>query len=145
MQTPFPPEQEDHLESQRLKTLAIFHYIAAGLWGLGLLLGVIIGLVLVGMLGGQTRGNNEGIRFATFDNLLSVIIVCIELLEVVLPPVLLFVAGRNLAKHRGLVFVQVVAILELLFFPLGTILGVFTLMALSRPAVKALFHHSVTP
>lgn len=53
---------------------------------------------------------------------------------------LLFVlAGRNLSRRRRYVFCQVVAALGCVLIPLGTVLGVFTLIVLSRPSVKALF------
>lgn len=53
--------------------------------------------------------------------------------------VLVAVAGRKLAKRRGRTFCMVIAALCCLMVPFGTILGVFTLVVLSRPSVQALF------
>ena len=58
--------------------------------------------------------------------------------------VLLAVTGRKLSQQRGHTFCFVVAILECLWMPLGTILGVFTLVVLTRPSVKALFEANRT-
>jgi hypothetical protein len=52
---------------------------------------------------------------------------------------LVAVAGRKLAKRRGRTFCIVVAALCCIMVPLGTILGVFTLIVLTRPSVQALF------
>jgi hypothetical protein len=49
------------------------------------------------------------------------------------------IAGRSLATHRHYWFAFAIACLECLFIPFGTILGVFTIIVLSREPVKALF------
>lgn len=49
------------------------------------------------------------------------------------------IAGRCLSRRKGYTFALVMACIECLFVPFGTILGVFTIVALSRESVKALF------
>jgi membrane protein YqaA with SNARE-associated domain len=49
------------------------------------------------------------------------------------------IAGRLLAKHRHYWFAFAIACVECLFIPFGTILGVFTIIVLSRESMKALF------
>jgi len=49
------------------------------------------------------------------------------------------VAGRKLSTHSSYTFCLVVAGLECLWMPLGTVLGVFTIIVLIRPSVKAIF------
>jgi len=51
----------------------------------------------------------------------------------------ILIAGRSLARQRHYWFALVVACIECLFMPFGTILGVFTIIVLSREAVKTLF------
>ena len=58
--------------------------------------------------------------------------------------VLTVAAGRRLAKYRSHTYCLVVAALLCLFMPLGTALGVFTLIVLMRPSVKQLFSAPVT-
>jgi hypothetical protein len=54
--------------------------------------------------------------------------------------VALLVAGRFLARRTRYMYCLVVAAIECLFLmPVGTVLGVFTIIVLSRPSVKALF------
>ena len=58
--------------------------------------------------------------------------------------VLVLVAGRKIAKRKSLLFCQVIAGLLCVLMPLGTALGVFTLIVLMRPTVKQLFEADVT-
>src|SRR4029077_18158881 len=53
--------------------------------------------------------------------------------------VCIFAAGRCIDSHTRYWFVFVMACFECAFFPFGTVLGVFTIVVLSRPAVKQLF------
>jgi len=48
-------------------------------------------------------------------------------------------AGRSLSRRKRYWFTFVVACIECVFIPLGTILGVFTIIVLSRESVKTLF------
>jgi hypothetical protein len=52
---------------------------------------------------------------------------------------LVFLAGRKLAAHRSRTFCIVIAAFCCMMVPLGTLLGVFTLVVLSRQSVQALF------
>lgn len=51
----------------------------------------------------------------------------------------IIIAGLNIRRRKAYTFCVVVGVVECVFMPLGTILGVFTLMVLTRPSVKALF------
>ncbi len=51
----------------------------------------------------------------------------------------MLLAGRKLARRRSWTFCLVVASIECLFMPYGTVLGVFTIIVLLRPTVKELF------
>src|SRR6266404_3034516 len=57
----------------------------------------------------------------------------------------ILIAGRSLAKRTRYWFALVVACIECLFVPFGTILGVFTIVVLSRESVKALFSTAQAP
>ena len=50
------------------------------------------------------------------------------------------VTGKFLGAHRRHTFCMVMAALSCLFMPFGTILGIFTLIVLSKPEVRELFH-----
>jgi hypothetical protein len=49
------------------------------------------------------------------------------------------VSGRFLNQRKNYMFSFVLACLACAVFPFGTILGVFTILVLSRPSVKALY------
>jgi hypothetical protein len=53
--------------------------------------------------------------------------------------VCLFLCARNLTHRRKWTFVFVIACIQCINMPLGTILGIFTIIVLQRPGVKALF------
>ena len=50
-----------------------------------------------------------------------------------------FAAGRCIRSRKYYWFVFIMACFQCAFFPFGTVLGVFTIVVLSRPAVKQLF------
>lgn len=52
---------------------------------------------------------------------------------------LVIFCGHCLQRRMHYTFCLVVACVECLFAPFGTVLGVFTIIVLARPAVKALF------
>ena len=56
----------------------------------------------------------------------------------------ILIAGRSLALRKRYTFALVIACIECLFVPFGTILGVFTIVALSRGSAKALFEVTQT-
>lgn len=53
-----------------------------------------------------------------------------------------FFAGKFLSERRRRTFVFVIACINCLSVPIGTALGVFTLLVLERPSVKGLFEGS---
>jgi hypothetical protein len=53
--------------------------------------------------------------------------------------IFILIAGRSLALRKRYSLALVIACIECLFVPFGTILGVFTIVVLSRESVKALF------
>ena len=59
--------------------------------------------------------------------------------------VLSIVSGRMLAKARGRTFSLVVAAFNCMAVPLGTVLGIFTLIVLLRDSVARLYEQSAKP
>ena len=54
-------------------------------------------------------------------------------------------SGRCLARHRGKTFSYVVAAINCLSLPFGTILGIFTFVVLGRSSVERLYAEAPTP
>ena len=53
--------------------------------------------------------------------------------------VCILIAGRKLKRRKNRLFCMVVAGIECAFTPFGTVLGVFTLVILSKDSVKEIF------
>jgi hypothetical protein len=54
-------------------------------------------------------------------------------------------AGNYLRRHTKHTFCFVIGVLNCMFMPLGTLLGVFTIIVLLRDSVKALFEGGYAP
>src|SRR5438067_10067177 len=124
-------------EEQHLQLLAIFHYIVGGLAALFACLPLIhltIDLVMVfgGFSGSQAPPAFVGWLFIILGGGFFLVgqslAICI------------IIAGRFLAQRKRYLFVFVVACCECVFMPFGTVLGVFTIVLLSRESVKSAFN-----
>ncbi len=69
-------------------------------------------------------------------------IIGIQLLFLIVVPILTLIAGLNLNRYRNRTFCFVVACVLCLLQPIGTILGIFTIIVLNRPEAKWLFAQS---
>jgi hypothetical protein len=129
------------LNTEQLNLLAIFHYVVAGLAALFSFFPLIYTAVGVSFIFAARHGTAKqgeelppeflGWIFAVFGSLLFVIGIVMA--------ICILIAGRSLALHKRYSFALVIACIECLFIPFGTILGVFTIVALSRESVRGLF------
>jgi hypothetical protein len=149
MTAPEPTALELSLEdASQLRLLSIFHYVVAGLTALfslfpliyvGIGIGTLNGSVPVNV-GGQPASPDEARLLGWLAIVIgSIMIVCGLTLAAYMA-----YAGRCLARQRRHRLCLVVAALSCMLMPLGTVLGVFTLIVLLRPAVKAAFDSSPT-
>ncbi len=128
-------------DREHLQLLAIFHYVVAGLAGLFSffpLLHTTIGAIFIFAARHGTAKPGEdlppeflGWIFAVLGSLLFLIGIAMA--------ICILIAGRSLALRKRYTFVLVMACIECLFIPFGTILGVFTIVVLSRESVRGLF------
>ena len=125
---------------EHLKLLSIFHYVAAGMAALFACIPFIhffMGLALTTGAIGET--DTEG-------RTVGLVIMAIAGLVILLGwtfAALVACAGRSLQKRRRYTFCLVMAGVECLFMPVGTVLGVFTIIVLVRDSVKELFGRAV--
>ncbi len=129
-------EDLDHL-----KLLSIFHYVCAGLTMVASLFPVLyMALGLVILISPEFAQEMEGdVEQAQTLAVVFVLVAAVFLFLGVAVALCLFLAGRFLARQTHYVFCMVIGALECLSFPFGTILGIFTLVVLSRESVKQLF------
>ena len=128
-------------DEEHLRLLASFHYIVAGLGALFScfpLFYTAMGIFFVVMSHRGAMKPNEGPPpefvgwiFIVFGSVLfligSTLMICI------------LITGRSIARRKHYWFSFVVACVECIFMPFGTVLGVFTIIVLTRESVKRLF------
>jgi len=131
-------------DREHLRLLAIFHYVVAGLVALFSffpLLYTTVGAIFIFAAGhpaaaGPKPGEEPPPEFIGW--ILAIVGSLLFLLGIAIA-ICILIAGRSLAKRTRYWFALVVACIECLFIPFGTILGVFTIGVLSRESVKTLF------
>jgi len=133
---PFSPSQAQ--DDEHLKLLAIFHYVLGGLSFLGtlgglfyMLLGSIFFVHIPARAPHGPSPAEVGWIFAAVGGAIALLCTAIG--------VCLILAGRNLTARRNRTFCLVIAGINCVHFPLGTLLGVFTFIVLMRPSVAAQF------
>jgi hypothetical protein len=127
-------------DTEHLQLLAIFHYVVAGVAALcsffPLLYSVMGGFLLYAA---QHPGPNNQEPPPVFLGWIFIAVGAVFFLAGITMAICILIAGRCLSRRKGYSFALVIACIECLFVPFGTILGVFTIVALSRESVKALF------
>lgn len=122
---------------EHLRLLSIFHYVVGGIMGLFGCFPIIHLVVGIAALGGAMDGNGQGPPEAFGWLFICAAVFTMGFIWGIAIAILL--AGNKLASHTGHTFCLVVAALECMFMPLGTVLGVLTIIVLLRPTVKELF------
>jgi len=133
-------------DTERLQLLAIFHYVVAGVAGLCSFFPLVYS-VMGGFLiyAAQHPGPNNQEPPPPFLGWIFIAVGAVFFLAGITMAICILIAGRCLSRRKGYSFALVMACIECLFVPFGTVLGVFTIVALSRESVKALFSGAQTP
>lgn len=131
-----------HEDEQHLTALSICHYCYGGLMALLGCFPLIYVVLGIGMVAAAPSMEVEdpGERFGMqvvggMVGIIGVIAIAITWAMALLK----LLAGDFLRRRRGYSFCFFVAALECLNMPLGTILGVFTIVVLVRPSVRQRF------
>jgi uncharacterized membrane protein YccF (DUF307 family) len=124
-------------EEDQLDLLGILFYVYAGLVGVSSM--VCLGLGIAGLaiapMAGRPTGRHDPDP-AMFGVALLVVLGAVALF-LAAKAVLLILAGRAVRARSGYVTPMIAACLSIINMPIGTALGVFALITLSKPAVKA--------
>lgn len=128
---------EEDIEYLRL--LSIFHYVVGGLAALFACFPIIY--IAVGVLALYVPGSMDaegealpalfGWIFIVFGGALILVGWAFAVFSII--------AGRYLARQAHYLFCMVMAAIECIFIPFGTVLGIFTILVLSKPSVKKMF------
>src|SRR5919197_5771616 len=128
-------------DKEHLQLLAIFHYVVAGLAALFSffpLLYTTVGAVFIFAARHGTAKPGEELPPEFLGWIFAVIGLVLFLIGLAMA-ICILIAGRSLAGCKNYSFALVMACIEFIFIPFGTILGVFTIVVLSRESVRGLF------
>lgn len=119
-----------------LRLLSLGHYVLAGITALFALFPVIHLVIGVGMLAGLLDAGEPVDRlFGLVFIVIGLVMICLGLAMAAA----LAWCGRNLARRQRHTACVVVAGLACMLMPLGTVLGIFSILVLMRPGVKDAF------
>lgn len=140
-----PPTQAENTDNNdHLRLLSVFHYIVAGLSALFAcfpIIHLVLGLFMI--LAPQSFGPGKN-QPPAFMGWIFVGFASFFILAGWSFAVLVLLTGTFLARRRHYLFCFVVACVECIFMPFGTVLGVFTILVLNRSTVKEMFKGAPT-
>jgi hypothetical protein len=128
-------------DREHLQLLAIFHYVVAGLGALFSffpLLYTTIGAIFIFAARHGTPKSGEDLPPEFLGWIFAVLGLLLFLMGIAMA-ICILITGRSLALRKRYSFALVMACIECLFIPFGTILGVFTIVVLARESVRELF------
>jgi hypothetical protein len=132
---------------EHLRWLSIAHFIS------GVIAFLFIGVTLLQLFGTfqevkdivETKNSNPAQKLDEIKTIMKIfagVYISIEFIRIICT----VIAGVFIKTQKHYIFCIVIAIINCAFFPIGTILGVFTLVVLFRVSVKPLFReNSVNP
>ena len=123
-------------DQQHLRLLSVFHYVLAGITGFIGLFPIIHISLGIAMLSGAMDAGQPPPKFIGMIFVGAGLAVMAGMWTLA---VLALLAGRRLAQRRSYTFCFVVACIECILMPYGTVLGVFSVLVLSLASVKRLF------
>jgi len=127
-------------DEEHLKLLSIFHYVVGGMAALFALFPIIHLVFGLFILLAPESFDNKGEPAPAFIGWLFVLFPAVFIVIGWTFAAFVFAAGRFLAQRKHYLFCMVMAGVECMFMPIGTVLGVFTIIVLMREPVKQLFN-----
>ncbi|MFN8256532.1 MAG: hypothetical protein U0W24_12625 [Bacteroidales bacterium] len=131
--------REEITNNEHLNLLSIFYYIYGGLSFLGAIVLAVYLFVVYFIVNRipevEDMANNE----AHLAISIVVIVFIVLLLMMIAVGILFIVSAINLKKRKNRTLSIVMSVFALLSFPLGTALGIFTLIVLNRASVIEMY------
>jgi hypothetical protein len=119
-----------------LNILSGFHYLVGVYFLLTTLF--VSRYVLAGIIAFM-RSNGTASPSESFTSWGQVVMISTLVIFMVAMGIAILLAGHYLRKQKARIYCSVIAGIECLAFPLGTLLGVFTLIKLNKDSVNQLF------
>lgn len=131
----------DSQEINQLRTLAVFHFVWAGLTlSLGIVAVIIYFAFGVGMIAGFAMFTFENQMVLGIVGVVFIVVSIMASLAVGISAVLNLLTGIFLLKRKHRVFCIVTDAINCMNMPLGTALGISGIVILLNPDVKVLFN-----
>ena len=130
-------------EEEHLQLLGIFHFVVAAFAGLFSLFPIVHLLVGIGMTAFSITEPKDTFPIALVGIIFIIFATLWIALGLTFTTCLLF-SGRYLKRKKHYKFCLVMAGVECIFMPFGTVLGVFTIIFLTKENVKKMFIDSFT-
>jgi hypothetical protein len=128
-------------DEEHLRLLSILYYVKGGLTACGACVGGAYAVIMGGVLTAVSQAPNGP---PPFVGPMIFIIVGFAVMLIGTLAGLTIWTGRNLARKKNYTFCFVIAAIICLSIPLGTALGVFTMVVLLRPSVKQIFEEAAS-
>jgi hypothetical protein len=128
-------------DNEHLQLLAILYYVMGGFATLGACIPLVyfgIGVAFVGGAAAASENAEASAGMAAFGGFILVIAM-IVFAVIFVQALCLFLTGRFLSTASGYMFCFINACLLCMHAPIGTALGIFTIVVLSRETVKQRF------
>jgi len=126
-------------DQEHLRLLSVFHYVLGGIVALVALFPLIhlmFGLFMVVLSAGVESGDQAPPALVGW--IFVIVAATLMALGWTLAVLIIF-SGRFLGRQKHYMYCLVIAGFECLMMPLGTVLGVFTIIVLMRESVKDAF------
>ena len=124
---------------EHLRLLAVFHYAISGFITMLALFPTLHVAFGIGIVTGALDDFDNCDPPPELLGWMFILIPAVLILSGLTMAIMVALAGRWLGRYRNYTYCLVVAAVECIFVPFGTVLGVFTIIVLMRPNVKQLF------
>jgi protein-S-isoprenylcysteine O-methyltransferase Ste14 len=138
-----PSNVQRRQDEQHLTLLSIFYYIYGAFSLVAGCFGVVYLVMAAVIFASPEMVEDDEVPAAVISGIMAVVGGCVLLLALGMGAVIIY-AGYSLSQHRNYIFCIVIGALICLNIPIGTVLGVFTIVVLLRPSVKALFEEKIS-
>lgn len=132
-------------EEQHLDYLRIGYYVLGGIISLFALIPLIHVGVGIAAVAGALETEPPGESFPPFFGWIFIIMGSVFILIGQSIAALTVLCGRFIKQRKNHTFIFIIGCIQCAFFPFGTVLGVFTIILLSKPEVKELFGKTPAP
>jgi hypothetical protein len=140
-------ERQAIIDNEHLRVLSICYYVSAGMNAFFSLFGLLYAFMGLMVTAAASQAASQPSQqappafIAAFFGLFGIGIFSV----MVVLAVLKFIAARRLSQRRARTLCMIVAGVTCFGIPVGTVLGVFTFLVLSRPSVEREFDAQASP